>query len=300
MNLRIIQAGFLLVLAGCSASQLVPSDMEGRISRDVSFQSLQTEPATFRGRWVALGGKVPNAKRLKHETQIEILELPLDKADRPIPMLTQSSGRFLAVQQEFLDPAIVPPGTFVSLVGEVIGGDTLLLDEINYTYPVVQNKTLKVWQDPGRMDYLEPQLIRRQPDLPPVLSRLPPVRGIDLNRNQIPRLSKADALGTLIEKLLDPSINLSPNPVHNGDGSVNVSDVWAAFRKKNASPKDAGRGPPPERVGFVGGFSCAFVRMAWKLIWASAPGPTTGNTSAAAAATKSDFRMTPPRRSRCT
>jgi type I restriction enzyme M protein len=38
-------------------------------------------------------------------------------------------------------------------------------------------------------------------------------------RNQIPRLSKADALGTLIEKFLDPAINLSPNPVFNGDGS---------------------------------------------------------------------------------
>jgi len=39
-------------------------------------------------------------------------------------------------------------------------------------------------------------------------------------RNQIPRLSKADALGTLIEKLLSPDINLSPNPVKNSDGSV--------------------------------------------------------------------------------
>ena len=39
-------------------------------------------------------------------------------------------------------------------------------------------------------------------------------------RNQIPRLSKADALGTLIEKFLDPGLNLSPNPVLNGDGSV--------------------------------------------------------------------------------
>jgi len=29
-------------------------------------------------------------------------------------------------------------------------------------------------------------------------------------RNQIPRLSKADALGTLIEKLLSPDIDLSP------------------------------------------------------------------------------------------
>ena len=39
-------------------------------------------------------------------------------------------------------------------------------------------------------------------------------------RNQIPRLSKADALGTLIEKLLDPDINLGPAPVLDGEGSV--------------------------------------------------------------------------------
>src|ERR1017187_2411812 len=39
-------------------------------------------------------------------------------------------------------------------------------------------------------------------------------------RNQIPTLSKADALGTLIEKFLDPEINFGPTPVLNGDGSV--------------------------------------------------------------------------------
>ena len=39
-------------------------------------------------------------------------------------------------------------------------------------------------------------------------------------RNQIPRLSRADALGSLIEKLTSPDINLSPEPVLNADGSV--------------------------------------------------------------------------------
>ena len=39
-------------------------------------------------------------------------------------------------------------------------------------------------------------------------------------RNQIPDLVKADALGFLLEKYLDPRINLSPNPVFNADGSV--------------------------------------------------------------------------------
>ena len=39
-------------------------------------------------------------------------------------------------------------------------------------------------------------------------------------RNQIPRLSKADALGTLIEKFLSPDVNLSPHPIRDGDGSI--------------------------------------------------------------------------------
>ncbi len=39
-------------------------------------------------------------------------------------------------------------------------------------------------------------------------------------RNQIPRLTKADVLGTLIEKLLDPDINLSPKAVTKADGTV--------------------------------------------------------------------------------
>ena len=39
-------------------------------------------------------------------------------------------------------------------------------------------------------------------------------------RNQIPRLSKADALGTLIERLTSPDVNLSPYPVKNPDGSL--------------------------------------------------------------------------------
>lgn len=41
-------------------------------------------------------------------------------------------------------------------------------------------------------------------------------------RNQIPKLSRADALGGLIEKFVDPQLNLGPNPVLHGDGTVKV------------------------------------------------------------------------------
>ncbi len=44
-------------------------------------------------------------------------------------------------------------------------------------------------------------------------------------RNQLTRLSRADALGALIEKFLDPSINLGPDPVKNADGSVRLGGL---------------------------------------------------------------------------
>ena len=44
-------------------------------------------------------------------------------------------------------------------------------------------------------------------------------------RNQIPTLVEADALGFLLEKFLDSSINLSPEPVLNGDDSVRLEGL---------------------------------------------------------------------------
>ena len=44
-------------------------------------------------------------------------------------------------------------------------------------------------------------------------------------RNQIPTLVEADALGFLLERFLDSSINLSPRPVLNGDGSVRLDGL---------------------------------------------------------------------------
>src|SRR2546423_8682699 len=46
--------------------------------------------------------------------------------------------------------------------------------------------------------------------------------------------------------------------------AVNVIAVWAELNWIFAVPKDAGRAPPTESVGVVGGTSCALVRLATK------------------------------------
>ena len=109
------------------------------------FLQVKATPDSFKGHAVTFGGKVLSARRQKDSTRIEILQLPLDRSMRPGYDLTQSQGRFLAIQQEFLDPATLPPGTRVTITGEVSGSVSLPLDETDYTYPVISIKQVQVW-----------------------------------------------------------------------------------------------------------------------------------------------------------
>jgi type I restriction enzyme M protein len=52
-------------------------------------------------------------------------------------------------------------------------------------------------------------------------------------RNQIPRLSKADAIGTLIEKFLDPSIDLSPTGLDNHAMGTVFEELVRRFNEEN-------------------------------------------------------------------
>ncbi len=82
---------------------------------------------------------------MKEGTRIEILQLPLTSSLQPTLDLSKSQGRFVAMQKEFLDPATIPAGTFVTITGEVAGSVTMPIDEMEYTYPIVDIKNLRVW-----------------------------------------------------------------------------------------------------------------------------------------------------------
>jgi outer membrane lipoprotein len=134
----------LVTLAGCASMQEAGDGSDAQTPA-LTFLQVKAAPNSFRGQSVIFGGKVLTARRQKDGTRIEILQLPLDRSARPGYDLTQSQGRFLALQQEFLDPATLPPGTRVTVRGEVSGSVILSLDEVDYTYPVISIKHVQVW-----------------------------------------------------------------------------------------------------------------------------------------------------------
>jgi type I restriction enzyme M protein len=67
-------------------------------------------------------------------------------------------------------------------------------------------------------------------------------------RNQLPTLSKADALGTLIDRFLDPEIDLSPNAIDNHAMGTIFEELVRRFNEENNeeagehwTPRDAVR-----------------------------------------------------------
>ncbi|QPD05010.1 MAG: putative Outer membrane lipoprotein, Slp family [Candidatus Nitrospira kreftii] len=145
-----------LLIAGCASQRVVPDELEPLVDRTVTFAEVIAAPESYQGRVLVLGGEVLKAKRLKDGTQIELLQLPLNKDERPILDRQQSQGRFFAIQPKFLDPATIVAGTKMTIVGEVSGAKTDHLDDVEYRYPVVTVKHLHTWQEQSQ-EYIRPR-----------------------------------------------------------------------------------------------------------------------------------------------
>ena len=146
----------MTVMLSCCSTQktsFIPPTLTRQIDYTVSFEQIKESPATYQSTVVMLGGEVLTAKRLKDHTRLIVLQLPLSSDDEPTINRTESEGRFIAKQAEFLDPATIPPGTRVTVIGEIIGSTTELLDEMEYKYPVLTIRHLEVWPNAQQLPY---------------------------------------------------------------------------------------------------------------------------------------------------
>ena len=134
-----------LLLSAC-VGNVIPKELEKQVDRSISFAQIKQNPDQYRGHLVVAGGEVLSIKRSPGGSRIEVLQLPLDGSLEPAPDRISSQGRFLAIPVENMDPATLPPGSRITVVGDVNGITTLPLDEIEYPYPTLAVKHLKLWE----------------------------------------------------------------------------------------------------------------------------------------------------------
>ena len=124
----------------------IPLELENEIDRTVRFADLQQAPNEYVGRTVMLGGTVIKGKRTKEGTELEVLQRPTGEEGNLTEDRLRSEGRFLAVREAFLDPASLPQGTPITVIGTVKGVTTRQLDESDYVYPVLEVKHIIDWK----------------------------------------------------------------------------------------------------------------------------------------------------------
>ena len=118
--------------------------MRDRIDPGVTFKSVFQDPEFHIGKVVLWGGVIIQTLNEEGATWIELLQQPLRRNNRPI-LGNESEGRFLIRHEGFLDPVIYRSGREMTVVGEIQGAKTKSLGEIEYSYPVLSDKKLLLW-----------------------------------------------------------------------------------------------------------------------------------------------------------
>ncbi|HTG00514.1 MAG TPA: Slp family lipoprotein [Nitrospirota bacterium] len=145
MNRALQRIVLVLVFAASSCTPPFPREVLDRVDSKVTFHEIRTAPDSFKGAWILLGGVIVSVRNGKEETQIEVLQKPTDGSGRPLDT-DVTEGRFLLVTNQYLDAAVFQPGRLIGAIGEVSGHRSMAIDDIMYSYPVLNIKALHLWQ----------------------------------------------------------------------------------------------------------------------------------------------------------
>jgi outer membrane lipoprotein len=142
MKRLVVAFGISLLVQGCTYA--ISPEMVDQSDNTLTFRQLQADPDTFKGKIIILGGIIVQTSTTKHATIIEIVERPLDYWGKP-KRTNKTEGRFLVVHNGYLDPMLFSPGSAITVAAEIEGTRGKSLGEIDYSYPVVVSKELKLW-----------------------------------------------------------------------------------------------------------------------------------------------------------
>lgn len=132
----------VLLLTACGGG--ISRQVRDQVTYTGPFTELQQAPSNYRGAMVLLGGRVIETLTKAGATELVVLQLEIGSRDRPLDN-DQSQGRFLVRSEHFIDPALFPPGTLITVVGRLQGSESRLIGEMPYTYPVIEPAEMKKW-----------------------------------------------------------------------------------------------------------------------------------------------------------
>jgi len=134
-----------LFLSGCA--HVISKELRIQVDPALTLSQVRQDPEAFKGKKVLWGGEIIETLNLKEKvTQIEIFQKPLGWRGEP-KGTTSSEGRFLILTDQYLDPYVFRQGKKLTVMGEILGGKTKPLGEMEYRYPLIASKQIYLWPE---------------------------------------------------------------------------------------------------------------------------------------------------------
>lgn len=130
----------ILFLHACSN---LPANIKNPPNVDIQLHHV-TNSNNYQNYPVRWGGTIIDVENNANETKIQILFYPLNYYGRP-KLNNPSSGRFLTISKQFLDPAIYAKGTEITVVGTLQGTLEKMIGKKIITEPIVAIDSHYVW-----------------------------------------------------------------------------------------------------------------------------------------------------------
>ena len=139
---------FLVILVfGAGCATVVPPELAKEVTPGLTLAKVMKQPGQYKGKTVLWGGRILRSVNKAKGTLIEVLEQPLDYDDRP-RQTDQTQGRFIVSMKGYLETALYHRDREVTVVGEVVGVESLPLGEIKYKYVLLRGKEVNLWPKP--------------------------------------------------------------------------------------------------------------------------------------------------------
>ena len=106
---------------------------------------VQANPDAFKDKKVIWGGIILSSKNLADKSVIEVLQTPLDRADRATE-IEKSQGRFLTESSQYLDTFLYKAGKEITVAGIIKGIATEKIGERDYAYPILEPLQMRVFE----------------------------------------------------------------------------------------------------------------------------------------------------------
>jgi outer membrane lipoprotein len=141
----LLAIGLTTGLPGCAIQ--VPQGIRTPLPEAPTVAAVQRDAEAAIGARVRWGGSVLTVHNRPRTTEVTLLARPLGQGGQP-RATAAGEGRFIAVIPGFIDPAALPSGQLLTVLGRITTIRTKAIGEFPYHHPVVAVDQRQDWAPP--------------------------------------------------------------------------------------------------------------------------------------------------------